>query len=148
MELLTSKLRSAGADVILTRESDIYVDLRKRVSISHQNGADAFISIHYDATEDSSISGFTTYYTNSYQQELAEYVHNGLSEKVTIRDRGVQPGNYLVTRENKQPAILIELGYLSNPSEERIVTTDYYREQATLGIYQGILDYFDAQLEN
>ncbi|MFL0507548.1 SH3 domain-containing protein [Ureibacillus sp. 179-F W5.1 NHS] len=148
VELLTSKLRSAGADVILTRESDTYVDLRKRVSISHQNGADAFISIHYDATEDSSISGFTTYYTNSYQRELAEYVHNGLSEKVTIRDRGVQPGNYLVTRENKQPAILIELGYLSNPSEERIVTTDYYREQATLGIYQGILDYFDAQLEN
>lgn len=148
VELLTSKLRSAGADVILTRESDVYVDLRKRVSISHQYGADAFISIHYDATEDSSISGFTTYYTNSFQRELAEYVHNGLSEKVTIRDRGVQPGNYLVTRENKQPAILIELGYLSNPSEERIVTTDYYREQATLGIYQGILDYFDAQLEN
>ncbi|MFC7684563.1 SH3 domain-containing protein [Ureibacillus sp. GCM10028918] len=147
VELLKSKLRSAGAEVILTRESDVYVDLRKRVSISHQYAADAFISIHYDATEDSSISGFTTYYTNSYQQELAEYVHAGLSEKVTIRDRGVQPGNYLVTRENKQAAILIELGYLSNPGEESVVTTDFYREQATLGIYQGILNYFDGQLE-
>ncbi|PYF08839.1 SH3 domain-containing protein [Ureibacillus chungkukjangi] len=146
VELLKSKLRSAGAEVILTRESDEYVDLRKRVSISHQYAADAFISIHYDATDDSSISGFTTYYTNSYQRELAEYVHNGLSKKVTIRDRGVQPGNYLVTRENKQAAILIELGYLSNPSEESVVTTDFYREQATLGIYQGILNYFDAQL--
>ncbi|MDN4494571.1 SH3 domain-containing protein [Ureibacillus aquaedulcis] len=147
VELLKSKLRSAGAEVILTRESDTYVDLRKRVSISHQYAADAFISIHYDATDDSSISGFTTYYTNGYQQELAEYVHEGLSEKVTIRNRGVQPGNYLVTRENKQAAILIELGYLSNPSEESVVTTDFYHEQATLGIYQGILNYFDAQLE-
>lgn len=147
VDLLKSKLRSAGAEVILTRESDAYVDLRKRVSISHQYAADAFISIHYDATEDSSISGFTTYYTNSYQRELAQYVHEGLSEKVTIRDRGIQPGNYLVTRENKQAAILIELGYLSNPSEESVVTTDFYREQATLGIYQGILNYFDAQLE-
>ncbi|HWK24339.1 MAG TPA: SH3 domain-containing protein [Ureibacillus sp.] len=143
VEMLKSKLRSAGAEVIMTRESDVYVDLRKRVSIAHQNSADAFISIHYDATSDSSISGFTTYYTNSYQKELAEYVHKGLSDKVTLRNRGVQPGNYLVTRENKQVAILIELGYLSNPSEESIVKTDYYREQATLGIYKGLLNYFD-----
>ena len=147
-ELLKSKLRSAGAEVIMTRESDVYVDLRKRVSISHQYAADAFISIHYDATDDSSISGFTTYYTSSFQRKLAEYVHDGIAKKVTIRNRGVQPGNYLVTRENKQEAILIELGYLSNPSEESIVTTDFYREQATLGIYQGILKYFDAQLKN
>ncbi len=146
-ELLTSKLRANGAEVILTRESDVYVDLRKRVSISHQYEADAFISIHYDATDDSSISGFTTYYINDYQQPLAQFVHEGLAEKVNLRDRGVQPGNYLVLRENKQNAILIELGYLSNPNEERIVTTDMYREQATLGIYQGILNYFDSLLE-
>lgn len=146
-ELLHSKLRAAGADVILTRESDMYVDLRKRVAISHQSSANAFISIHYDAVENSSVTGFTTYYTNSYQQELAEYVHDGLAEKVTIRDRGARAGNYLVLRENRQPAILLELGYLSNAGEERAVTTDHYREQATLGIYQGILNYFDAQLE-
>ncbi|MGM9945259.1 MAG: SH3 domain-containing protein [Lysinibacillus sp.] len=146
-ELLKSKLRAAGANVVLTRESDIYVDLRKRVSVAHQVEADAFISIHYDATEDSSISGITTYYTNSYQKELADYVHAGLAKKVSIRDRGVQPGNYLVLRENRQKAILIELGFLSNPSEERTITTDYYREQATLGIYQGLLNYFDAQLK-
>ncbi|RUL57115.1 SH3 domain-containing protein [Lysinibacillus antri] len=146
-ELLTEKLRASGAEVILTRESDVYVDLRKRVSISHQHTADAFISIHYDATEDSSISGFTTYYMNSYQQPLAKYVHEGLAKKVSLRDRGVQPGNYLVLRENKQNAILIELGYLSNPSEERVVTSDFYREQATLGIYQGLLNYFDNQLD-
>ena len=146
-ELLKSKLRAAGANVILTRESDIYVDLRKRVSIGHQAEADAFISIHYDATEDSSITGITTYYTNSYQKELADYVHAGLAKKVSIRDRGVQPGNYLVLRENRQKAILIELGFLSNPNEERTITTDYYREQATLGIYQGLLNYFDAQLQ-
>lgn len=146
-ELLTSKLRASGADVYLTRQSDEYVDLRKRVSVSHQYNADAFISIHYDAIDDSSISGFTTYYTNSYQQELAQYVHAGLEEKIELRDRGVQPGNYLVLRENRQNAILLELGYLSNPSEERVVATDYYRQQATLGIYQGLLNYFDAQLE-
>ena len=145
-ELLKSKLRAAGADVIMTRESDVYVDLRKRVAVSHQVDADAFISLHYDATENSSVSGITTYYLNSNQQELAQYVHAKLAKKVDLRDRGVQPGNYLVLRENRQKAILIELGFLSNPSEERSITTDYYREQATLGIYEGILNYFDSQL--
>ena len=56
-------------------------------------------------------------------------------------------GNYLVLRENKQVAILIELGYLSNPNEERNVTTAKFREQATHGIYNGIIDYFDDQLK-
>ncbi|MGE7981206.1 N-acetylmuramoyl-L-alanine amidase [Solibacillus sp. NPDC093137] len=146
-ELLRSKLQAAGANVVMTRESDIFVDLRKRVAVSHQAGADAFISIHYDANEDSSVSGFTTYYTNGYQQKLAEYVHEGLASKVSLKDRGPRFGNYLVLRENRQNAILLELGYLSNPSEERAITTDYYREQATLGIYQGLLNYFDDQLE-
>lgn len=145
-EKLTSKLRAAGATVHLTRESDTYVDLRKRVAISHQVAADAFISIHYDANENTSIHGFTTYYTNGFQKELAQYVHNGLSKKLAIRDRGVQFGNYLVLRENRQKSVLIELGFLSNASEERTITTDYYREQAALGLYEGILDYFDAQL--
>ncbi|MEO4052155.1 SH3 domain-containing protein [Solibacillus sp. CAU 1738] len=146
-ELLKLKLRAAGATVELTREADVYVDLRKRVSVAHQTNADAFISIHYDATDDSSISGFTTYYYNSLQQQLAAAVNAGLASKVDLRDRGAQEGNYLVLRENRQQAVLIELGYLSNPTEERTVTTDFYREQATLGIYEGILNYFDAQLQ-
>lgn len=52
-EILSHHLRSAGAEVVMTRQSDVYVDLRHRVSESHQVAADAFISIHYDATEDS-----------------------------------------------------------------------------------------------
>lgn len=146
-ELLSSKLQAAGANVILTRESDEYVDLRKRVTIGHQVDADAFISLHYDAIDNSSVRGFTTYYMHSYQKDLAKYVHNGLGKMISLKDRGTQPGDYLVLRENRQKAILIELGYLSNPSEERNVTTQNYREQATHGIYNGIINYFDAQLD-
>lgn len=146
-ELLSSKLQAAGANVRMTRQSDEYVDLRKRVSIAHQVNADAFISIHYDAINNSSVRGFTTYYMNSHQKELAKYIHKGLGGMISLKDRGVQPGNYLVLRENKQPAILIELGYLSNPTEEQHVTTRAFREQATHGIYNGIIDYFDNQLK-
>ncbi|WP_075618172.1 SH3 domain-containing protein [Paenisporosarcina indica] len=146
-EMLASKLRAAGATVVMTRNSDVYVDLRKRVAIGHQLAADAFISVHYDATDSSSINGFTTYYMHGYQKGLARSVHESLGEKISLRDRGTQPGNYLVLRENRQQAILIELGFLSNLSEERAVTTEQFREQATLGIYNGVVNYFDDQLD-
>ncbi|EON71363.1 cell-wall amidase lytH [Lysinibacillus sphaericus OT4b.31] len=142
--LLASKLSAAGANVVMTRESDEYVALRKRVSVAHQHEADAFISLHYDATDNSSISGFTTYYLNGNQKGLADSIHNGLASKIDLKDRGTQQGNYLVLRENRQKAVLIELGFLSNANEERVITTEKFREQATLGIYQGILDYFEV----
>lgn len=145
-EMLATKLRAAGANIIMTRDSDVYVDLRKRVAISHQIAANAFISVHYDATDSSSINGFTTYYMHNYQKELAQSVHKSLGKKLSLRDRGTQPGNYLVLRENRQQAILIELGFLSNPSEERAVTSEQFREQASLGIYNGVVNYFDNQL--
>jgi N-acetylmuramoyl-L-alanine amidase len=145
-EMLATKLRSAGASIVMTRDSDVYVDLRKRVAIGHQLDANAFISLHYDATDSSSINGFTTYYMHNYQKELAQSVHSSLEKKLSLRNRGAQPGNYLVLRENRQQAILIELGFLSNPSEERAVTTEQFREQASLGIYNGVVNYFDKQL--
>ncbi|MBB4825817.1 N-acetylmuramoyl-L-alanine amidase [Sporosarcina luteola] len=144
-ELLESKLKAAGADVIMTRDTDTYVSLRKRVAVGHLHAVDAFVSLHYDANPDSSITGFTTYYTKSTQKGLAESINKGLASTVQLRDRGVQPADYLVLRENMQDAILIELGFLSNPAEERILTTDVFREQATHGIYQGLLDYFDSK---
>ena len=67
--MLARKLRSAGANVILMN-MDTFISLNKRVSIGHQYDADAFISVHYDASIDSSISGFTTYYTHAYQRGL------------------------------------------------------------------------------
>ncbi|QBP40814.1 SH3 domain-containing protein [Paenisporosarcina antarctica] len=145
-QILANKLRAAGANVVLTRDSDVYVDLRKRVALSHQLAADAFISVHYDATDSSAINGFTTYYTHGYQKNLAQSVNTGLGGKINLRDRGAQPGNYFVLRENRQLAILIELGFLSNPSEERAVTSEKFREQASLGIYNGVINYFDNQL--
>lgn len=143
-ELLSGKLKAAGANVVMTRESDTYISLRKRVSISQQTGADAFISIHYDANPDSSINGFTTYYTHSNQKSLASSLNDGLASTISLRNRGAQPANFMVLRENRQNAVLIELGFLSNPSEERVLTTEMFREQATHGIYQGLLDHFDA----
>ena len=144
-ELLSSKLKAAGANVVMTRDSDTYISLRKRVAITQQSGADAFISLHYDANPDTSITGFTTYYTHNNQKALASSLNDGLASTITLRNRGAQPANFLVLRENRQNAVLVELGFLSNPSEERVLTTEMFREQATHGIYQGLINYFDAE---
>ena len=65
-------------------------------------------------------AGFTTYYTHSHQKALAASINDGLASSVNLRNRGSQPGDFLVLRENRQNAILIELGFLSNAAEERI----------------------------
>ncbi|WP_432355743.1 N-acetylmuramoyl-L-alanine amidase [Sporosarcina sp. A2] len=144
-ELLAGKLKDAGATVVMTRNSDTYISLKKRPAIAQQEGADAFVSLHYDANPDRTIEGFTTYYTQSNQLSFAQAVNDGLSGSLDLNNRGTQAANFLVLRENRLPAVLIELGFLSNSSEERVLKSSYFREQASQGIYKGLLHYFDAQ---
>ncbi|WP_088007214.1 N-acetylmuramoyl-L-alanine amidase [Indiicoccus explosivorum] len=142
-EILAAQLRAAGASVTMTRTSDVYINLRNRVSVAHQLGADAFISLHYDASYDRSVNGFTTYYQHSYQQSLASHLNGGIDASTILLNRGTRQGNYFVLRENMQPAVLIELGFLSNPNEEQAVSNDYYRRQAAQGITNGLINYFN-----
>ncbi|GAA0334330.1 SH3 domain-containing protein [Bacillus carboniphilus] len=143
-ELLAEKLRSAGAKVVLTRSDDRYLSLRSRVSLAHYYYADVFISLHYDSFQDSSVNGITSYYYNSTNKALAQMVQSEMIGKTKLNDRGARFGNYFVLRENKQPAILLELGYLSNPMEEVTVQTSQYQEQVTSAIYYGLAKYFKS----
>lgn len=141
-ELLASKLKAAGANVVFTRQQDTYVPLQSRVSSSHMHNADAFLSIHYDSIDDRSVRGMTTYYYHDYQQELAADVHSSTIAKINIPDRGHRQGDYFVIRENNRKAILLELGYLSNPAEEMIVSSPQYQEAVATGIFQGLARHF------
>ncbi|MBN8200670.1 SH3 domain-containing protein [Bacillus sp. NTK034] len=141
-QLLAEKLRTAGANVILTRNGDTYLPLPSRVGISHYHNADAFISIHYDSTPDRTARGVTTYYYHSFQKELAANIHSNVTAMTNLRDRGYRVGDYHVVRENKRNAVLIELGYLSNPAEEALIASAQYQQSAAAGIYQGLARYF------
>lgn len=141
-EKLAAKLKAAGATVIFTRQQDTYVPLQSRVSMSHMNKADAFISIHYDSINDRSVRGMTTYYYHDYQQQFAADVHQGIMSKIDLNDRGYRHGDYYVIRENNSKAILLELGYLSNATEEIKVTSEQYQEAVSTGIFQGLRTHF------
>lgn len=143
--LLYDKLKSSGANVYLTRSNDTYLSLQGRVSTSHYHGADAFISVHYDSITDRSVNGMTTYFYHDYQKSLAETLHSSIVSQTNLKNRGARFGDYHVLRENKQAAALLELGYLSNPTEEMTVNTNQYQETAASGIFNGLALYFKGK---
>ncbi|MHC0035795.1 SH3 domain-containing protein [Pseudoneobacillus sp. C159] len=143
--LLYDKLRAAGANVILTRTNDTYFSLRSRVSTAQYHRADAFLSIHYDSILDRSVRGMTTYYYHGFQRPLAEAIHGATLSQTNLKDRGARFGDYHVIRENSQKAVLIELGYLSNPAEEATVTSPAFQEMAATGIFNGLAKYFKSE---
>jgi N-acetylmuramoyl-L-alanine amidase len=141
--LLKEALTNAGATVILTHNGDRYVSLENRVITSHYNKADAFISIHFNSSFDASAGGISSYYFNTTDdKKLAEKIHNQLIAKTGLRDRRAQYGNYHVLRRNNQPAVLLELGFISKAKEEAFVKTKNYQQIATDAIYQGLLNFF------
>ncbi|MBB6445913.1 N-acetylmuramoyl-L-alanine amidase [Bacillus benzoevorans] len=140
---LSRKLEEAGANVILTRNGDLYLPLTSRVETGYYRNADAFISIHYDNSKDKSVRGLTTYFYHSWQKELAVELHSAAVDQTKQENRGVRFGDYYVIRENNKKAVLIELGYLSNPAEELLVRSDEYQKSAATGIYEGLGRYFN-----
>lgn len=139
---LFQKLKVAGAEVVMTRLQDKYLTLPTRVNMADYYNADAFISIHYDSFHDPQIRGLTTYFYHPWQKELAIDIHTSLIKNTKLNDRGVNFGDYYVIRENDKNAILVELGYLSNATEEQVVNSNQYQELAATGIYEGLYLYF------
>jgi N-acetylmuramoyl-L-alanine amidase len=142
-KLVANKLESAGANVILTRKNDLYASLHYRVSISHYYNADAFLSFHYDSAPVASANGIGTfYYSSKKDKPLASPIHKQLIKNTNMNDRKVRYGNYHVIRENKQPSILLELGFLSNRNDELTVGSNDYQEKTAQSIYTGLAQYF------
>lgn len=135
-------LESAGAKVLLTRSTDYYVSLAQRVNISNTNKAHAFLSLHYNAYSTTSSGVMTFYYNSSKDAALSNSIQSNLAASTQLRNMGSKYGNYHVLRENRQPAALVELGFLSNPAEEKLVATSTYQKKAAKGIYNGLFRYF------
>ncbi|HEU5140964.1 MAG TPA: N-acetylmuramoyl-L-alanine amidase [Bacillales bacterium] len=141
---LTEKLREAGAYVVMTRNDDTFISLEDRVNIAEKYEADAFISIHYNASLYPSASGVTSYYyTKSKDRPLAKAIQEVLVQQTDRDSRGVRFANYHVLRENAQPATLLELGFLTNSWEEHVVSTSGYQDTVTSAIVDGVENYFE-----
>lgn len=140
---LAERLRNAGTNVILTRNDDSFITLNDRVYVAHQVNADAFISLHYDALDSpNTMSGTTTYYYSQNEKDLADTINHYLHQIGPLPNNGVRQGNYFVLRQNAQPSVLLELGYLDNDHDITLVHTPQYQQTVADAIYQALAAYF------
>ncbi|NGP43445.1 SH3 domain-containing protein [Bacillaceae bacterium SIJ1] len=139
---LANQLNALGATVILTRSADEYVSLRNRVNISENSAADAFLSLHFDGYEETKATGITSFYMNGSGRLLAESLQPEMVAQTTMTDRGAREGNYHVLRENSRPAVLLELGFMTNPADELKIITSSYQKNVVKGIVKGLQAHF------
>ena len=117
--------------------------LRARVDMANDWPADYFISIHCNSNTNPAINGSEVYVyrTNTQSYWLAQHILNAIVERVGTRDNGVRTNPSLyVLRRTTMPAVLVELGYLSNSSDAQKLRDD--QRGFAWGIYNGLLSYF------
>ncbi len=144
---LANILESKGIPVKMTRDSDYYVGLDERVSLSNRYDATIFVSIHANSIDGRpDVNGLETYYYGSEGSKLAEVVHRNVLSTVTAKgfylgDRNTRSARFLVLRKSRVPAILVETGYLTNDAEVARLRRDDYRAVQAEGIAKGIMEY-------
>ncbi|HBB32181.1 MAG TPA: N-acetylmuramoyl-L-alanine amidase [Cyanobacteria bacterium UBA8803] len=134
-------LQQQGIQVILTRNSDYFVDLAPRVEMAKQANADLFVSIHANAIERRpDVNGLETYYYDSGLR-LAQTIHSNILQSIDIRDRGVRKARFYVLRNNPMPAVLVEVGFVTGTQDQPRLATPQYQNQMAGAIARGILQY-------
>ncbi|HLR64093.1 MAG TPA: N-acetylmuramoyl-L-alanine amidase [Pseudogracilibacillus sp.] len=140
---IASYLEERGVQVILTRETDMFVPLNKRIEFAEAYEADFFISIHFDAFTSENSSGVTSHYFEDKQaKQLASYIQHGLKVSTGLNSRGLFESNYEVLRENETRAILLELGFITNKKDLKAIESDTYHEQVAKAISRALNSYF------
>lgn len=140
---LKNALISLGAKVMLTRSNDEFIRLGSRVSFSNLVDPHVFISIHYNSFPESpSASGVVSHYYDEKDEQLANHIQEQIIQITGARDRGALYGDFQVLRHNLNPALLLELGFISNEKEEQSLLTDNYQKKLVKGIVNGLIKHF------
>ena len=140
MKLLLEEL---GIEVGLTREADKTISLDERVEIANSKEADLFVSIHCNFFEDdAAVSGLECYYFEGSDsgKRYAEKMLEKIADGGKVNTRNVKGSDFYVLKRTKSVAVLVELGYLSNAKECRLLASEEYQETLAKELVKGILD--------
>ena len=160
-----AKLEAEGYQVVTTRTSDTYVDLIDRSRAANASESDIFVSIHINASGSSAAQGIETYYYQPYAEypsrinatyhanptrlsmsdTLANAIQSSLINATGAQNQGVKRQTFAVLRETTAPAVLLELGFLSNPQEAARLNTSAYQETLANAIVAGIKSYYEKE---
>ena len=142
---LQQKLQAAGAAVKMTRTGDTFPSLADRTNFAVRNYGEVFVSIHTNAGP-TAASGTETFYStaDNAQEEaiLAKYINDEIVKNAGMKDRSVKKAEYYVIHNIYMPAVLVELGFISNSEDRAKLVSDQYAEIYAQSIYNGILKYY------
>ncbi|HJV31785.1 MAG TPA: N-acetylmuramoyl-L-alanine amidase CwlD [Bacillales bacterium] len=160
---LRDLLQEQGALVIMTREDDTDLaggtrgysrrkveDLRNRLKLINTTDTDLFVSIHLNAIPSSRWSGAQTFYAPHHEENarVAKFIQEELRRNLENTTRKAKPLNQIYILKNaKKPGALVEVGFLSNPTERANLKKDSYQDKISASIYKGIIRYFTNEKE-
>jgi len=141
---LKSVLTANGYRVVMTRESDVFVPLPTRVAIANSYRNAIFVCIHFNSTQRAGADGIETYFYSRDSLPLASAVHYFVAGGAPSPNRGVRRRGYYVLRKTKVPAVLVECGFLTNPTEAAYAQNATYQQKLAEEIAAGIRGRFSV----
>lgn len=135
-------LRKKGYIVEMTRTSDETVSLQDRVEFSENVAPDIFVSIHVNSSNIESPNGIETHYYKDNSLRLAKNVHASLLNHVSAKDRGLFKSKFYVINHTTAPAILVEIGFISNAAERAQLVSESRKQATAKAIAEGIYEFF------
>jgi len=142
---LAQLLQNRGVQVLLTRTSEVDVDLPPRVSLANRSGANLFVSLHANALsmDRPDVNGIETfYYQGGRAYELALSIQQQLmAVSPGTPDRGARPGRFFVIRRTVMPSVLTEMGFVTGEIDAPRLADARYRQQLAAALAAGILSY-------
>jgi N-acetylmuramoyl-L-alanine amidase len=131
-------LQADGTRVIMTRDRDVFIPLGTRTAIANGYRNAIFVSIHFNCASRGGANGIETYYYRSDSAALAASIHRNVVAGAPTENRGIRRRGFFVLRRTSIPSVLVECGFLTNPTEGRLAQTDSYRQKLAEQIARGI----------
>lgn len=138
-------LASKGVVVEMTRRRDETVSLQERTIFTDSKDPNIFVSIHVNSSTGTQACGVETHYYHPESLELAKTVHTPLANCVKTPDRGLFKSKFYVINHTAVPAILVEIGFMSNERERAELVSEQRKQQTAKAIADGILEYLNQQ---
>jgi N-acetylmuramoyl-L-alanine amidase len=135
---LRSILQASGYQTVMTRSSDVFVPLGTRVAIANSYRNAIFVCIHFNSATRRGAEGIETYFYSSQSLPLASAIHYYVAGGASSPNRGVRRRGYFVLRRTTIPSVLVECGFLTNPSEASNVQSSAYRQKLAEEIARGV----------
>jgi N-acetylmuramoyl-L-alanine amidase len=141
---LASLLKKAGAQVFLTRKNDTKKRLKEVTRFANRIGADIFVSIHYNSSYSSRISGTETYFYTRKSLKLAKKIQRSMTSGLRTKDRGVRKGMFYIIHHTRMPAVIVEPVFITNYHDAQRIKGKKFYKKVAWNIVRGIKSYFSG----